>query len=77
MAKRRGKVEKEYITKEERIELGLCLYCNSKAMQSKKLCEEHYKIVLNNLSKAHKNNSSHKWREDDKVRIKYYRIKKK
>ena len=58
MRKRRSKDDKQKITREEKIELKVCLYCNSKAIEGKKLCEKHYNIVLNNLSKVDRNNHS-------------------
>ena len=58
MRKRRSKDDKQKITREEKIELKVCLYCNSKAIEGKKLCEKHYNIALNNLSKVDRNNHS-------------------
>ena len=69
IAKRRSKIEKEYITKEERVKAKLCLYCNSKAIENKKLCEKHFNIALENLSKADKG-SDHIWRKHDNANIK-------
>ena len=56
MRKRRSKDDKQKITREEKIELKVCLYCNSKAIEGKKLCEKHYNTALNNLSKVDRNN---------------------
>jgi hypothetical protein len=69
IAKRRSEIEKEYITKEERVKAKLCLYCNSKAIENKKLCEKHFNIALENLSKADKG-SDHIWRKHDNANIK-------
>ena len=56
MRKRRSKDDKQKITREEKIELKVCLYCNSKAIEGKKLCKKHYNTALNNLSKVDRNN---------------------
>ena len=71
MRKRRSKDDKQKITREEKIELKVCLYCNSKAIEGKKLCEKHYNIVLNNLSKVDRNN--HSFRKYAKVNFKQQR----
>ena len=67
MAKRRSIVEKEIIAKEERINIGMCLYCSSRAIEGKKLCKEHYNVVLNNLSKTDK--IIHIWKKYDNAII--------
>lgn len=67
MAKRRSQIEKGSMTKEERINIGMCLYCSSRAIEGKKLCKEHYNVALNNLSKADK--SIHIWKKYDNAII--------
>ena len=54
MRKRRNKDKKQKISK---IEHGLCLHpnCDCNVLEGYKLCEKHYKISINNLSKAHQN----------------------
>ena len=64
MRKRRSKNDNQKMSREEKIELKICLYCNSKAMKNKKLCEKHYNAVVNNLSKVDRN-SNHSWRKYD------------
>ena len=44
IAKRRSRVEKGSMAKEERINIGMCLYCSSRAIEGKKLCKEHYNV---------------------------------
>ena len=58
MRKRRSKDDKQNTSREEKIKTNVCLYCNSKVIEGKKLCEKHYNIVLNNLSKVDRNNHS-------------------
>ena len=58
MRKRRSKDDKQNTSREEKIKTNVCLYCNSKVIEGKKLCEKHYNIALNNLSKVDRNNHS-------------------
>ena len=55
------------VAKEERINIGMCLYCSSRAIEGKKLCKEHYNAALNNLSKVDK--SIHIWKKYDNAII--------
>ena len=55
--------KRKNIPREKRINLGLCYFCGDKVIEGKKVCEKHYKVMCNNLSKADKDNSTHIWRK--------------
>ena len=73
MKKRRSEEEKQCSSRKERnkdrVEKGLCLHCNKQALNGYKLCEKHYKISINGLSKAHENINNHIWRKYDSAII--------
>ena len=58
------------IPRERRIGLGLCYFCGNEVIEGKKVCEKHYKIIYNNLSKANKDNSNHIWRKLKNAEVK-------
>ena len=61
---------KRNIPREKRANIGLCYFCAEDAIDGKKVCEKHYKIVCSNLSKAHRDNSNHIWRKLKSAEIK-------
>ena len=65
MRDRRNKDKKQKISREEKIELGLCLHinCECNVLDGYKLCKKHYEISINNLSKAHSNIDNHIFRK--------------
>ena len=61
------------LTKEQRIERGICIWCDNKAKEGKKLCDEHYNKVVCNAEKGRKPNEE--WRRLNDVQI--FKMKKK
>ena len=62
------------LTKDEKIETGICIWCDNPAKDGKKICESHYKKCIENLEKRRKPNEE--WRRLNDVQI-FKRKKKK
>lgn len=62
------------LTKDEKIEKGICIWCDNPAKDGKKICELHYKKCIENLEKRRKPNEE--WRRLNDVQI-FKRKKKK
>lgn len=50
-----------------RVESGLCYWCDSPAMDGKKVCEKHYRDLMERFSK--RGGTSHPWVKDETARI--------
>lgn len=62
------------LTKEEKIEKGICIWCDNPVKDGKKICEAHYEKCIKNLEKGRKPNEE--WRRLNDVQI-FKRKKKK
>ena len=51
------------LTREQKIEQGICIWCDQKAKDGKRLCEEHYDKSICNLTKGRKPNEQ--WRKEN------------
>lgn len=62
---------KKKVPRSIRVELNLCYFCGKPAMKEKRVCEEHYKIFAENISKAKHNTINHIWRKIKESEIRY------
>ena len=60
---------KTSLKREDRTALGLCYFCGEEALEGKKTCHKHYKMVSDNLKKWERNNEEHPWRTMDRVNV--------
>ena len=57
------------LKREDRTRLGLCYFCGERAVDGKKTCLKHYKVVSDNLKKSERKNEIHPWRKQDRMNI--------